>query len=80
MTQDKKQDQKQDNWIKNHVDTVVIIGAICGSLIWMNGKFNDVEKDMGLLKTDMAVIKTVLVMKNILPPELAKASDKEGKK
>lgn len=29
------------------------------------------EKDMGEIKTDLAVVKTVLIMKNILPQELA---------
>lgn len=49
--------------IKKHVDTVVIVGAILGSMLWMNGKFNTLEKDM-------AVVKAVLVMKNIMPAEL----------
>lgn len=52
-------------WFKKHVDTAVILGAICGSLIWMNGKFNEIEKDL-------AIMKTVLIMKNIMPKELAK--------
>lgn len=55
-----------ENWLKNHADTIVIISAIVCSLIWMNGKFNDIEKDL-------AVIKTVLVMKGIMPSELAKS-------
>lgn len=50
--------------LKKHVDTVVIISAIAGSMLWMNGKFNQIEKDI-------AVIKAVLVMKDILPRELA---------
>ena len=36
------------------------------------------EKDMGEIKTDLAVVKTVLIMKNILPQELA-ANEKEIK-
>jgi len=51
-------------WLKKHTDTVIVVGAIVGSMLWMNGKFNDLEKDI-------AVIKAVLVMKNILPAELA---------
>lgn len=50
--------------LKKHVDTVVILTAFGAALLWMNGKFNDLEKDM-------AIIKTVLVLKNILPSELA---------
>lgn len=52
--------------LKKHVDTVIIIGSMMGSMLWMNGKFNSLEKDM-------AVVKAVLVMRNIMPPELAKA-------
>lgn len=51
-------------WFKKHTDTVIIIGAIVSSMLWMNGRFNELEKDI-------TVIKTVLIMKNILPPELA---------
>ena len=50
--------------IKKHVDTVIVIGAILSSMLWMNGKFNEIEKDM-------AVIKTVLIMRGIMPSELA---------
>ena len=51
-------------WFKKHTDTVIIIGAIVSSMLWMNGRFNEIEKDI-------TIIKTVLIMKNILPPELA---------
>ncbi len=53
-----------DNWFKKHADTFVILGALASSFLWMNGKFNEIEKEM-------TIIKTVLVMKNILPKELA---------
>jgi acetyl-CoA carboxylase carboxyltransferase component len=59
-------------WFKKHVDTVIILGAFGASLLWMNGKFNDVEKDIGSLKTEIAVMKAVLIMKNIMPPEICK--------
>lgn len=60
------------DWFKQHADTIVILSsfALC---FWsmnekMNDKFNAIEKDL-------AVIKTVLVMKNIMPNELAQAKD-----
>ena len=56
------------DWIKKHADSVMVITAIAGSMLWMNGKFNDLEKDI-------AVIKTVLIMKQILPAELAKNNE-----
>jgi hypothetical protein len=60
MTQEQK-----TNLFKKYAETIVIVSTICGSLIWMNGKFNTIEKDI-------AIIKTVLIMKNILPSEIAK--------
>jgi hypothetical protein len=50
-------------WMKKHVDTVIILGAFGAAMLWMNGKFNALEKDI-------TIIKTVLVLKNIMPAEL----------
>lgn len=58
------------DFLKSHADTVVVLGAIVSSLMWMNGRFNDVEKDIGSVRTEIAIIKTVMVMKNIMPSEL----------
>lgn len=58
-------------WFKKHVDTVIILTAFAGSILWMNGKFNEIEKEIYGLKTDIAIVKTVLIMKNIMPTELA---------
>lgn len=54
-----------NDWFKKHTDTVVILAAFATSVLWMNGKFNSIERDM-------AIMKTVLVMKNIMPMEMAK--------
>lgn len=62
-------------WLKKHTDTVIILTAFASSVLWMNSKFNDIEKDIGSLRTDIAVMKTVLIMKNIMPVEMAKGSD-----
>lgn len=51
-------------WLKDNTGWVTNIIAILGAMTWMNGKFNALEKDI-------AIIKTVLVMKDILPKELA---------
>ena len=59
--------------IKKHTDTIIIlitlISAFCVSFLWLNGKFNELEKDI-------TIIKTVLIMKNIMPVELAKNTNK----
>ena len=51
-------------WFKKHVDTVLILGAFAGCVLWMNGKFNEIEKDI-------TIIKTVMIMSNIMPREYA---------
>lgn len=64
--------EKEDtNWFKKHVDTIVVLAGILGATMWMTSKINEIEKDI-------AVMKAVLVMKNIMPSELAKCEkDKE---
>lgn len=50
--------------VKKHVDTVIVLGGILASLLWMNGKFNRIENEL-------TMIKTVLILKGIMPNELA---------
>ncbi len=52
-------------WFKKHTDLVIMLSAFASCILWMNGKFNDIEKDV-------AIIKTVLIIKNIMPNEFAK--------
>lgn len=82
-------------WLKKHVDTVIVLSALLSAVLWMNGKFNEVdgkfnevgremdrrfsqvEKDISQVDKEIAVIKAVLIMKNIMPTELAHKADKE---
>lgn len=66
---------EKDNFIKKHVDTVVILGAIISSVMWMNGKFNEVHKELHSIETRVTNIETVLILKNIYPSELAASKD-----
>lgn len=59
------------DWFKKHVDTVIILGGIISSLIWMNGKFADIQKNFSMIEKEIAVVKACLIMKNIMPAELA---------
>ena len=52
------------NFFKKHIDTLIIMGTLCSSLIWMNGRFNDINSKFAEIKKDMAVIKTVLLVNN----------------
>lgn len=56
-------------WLKKHADTLVILGAFALAFWTLNEKMND---RFNVLEKDVAIIKTVLIMKNIIPPELAK--------
>jgi len=51
---------KDDNWFKKHADTIVILGSFAVCFWMINEKITAIEKDM-------AVVKTVLVMKNMMP-------------
>jgi len=51
-------------WFKKHVDTVIVLGALFGGFLWINGKFNALDKDI-------TIIKTVLIVKGVMPRELA---------
>ncbi len=66
-------------WFRKHTDTVIILAAFAASILWMNGKFNDIEREIYNLKTDVAVMKAVLLMKNIMPSELCKKQETEKK-
>jgi hypothetical protein len=58
------------DWIKKHVDTVMVLGGILGATMWMNSAFNSFERRMSVIEKDLAVIKAVLLMRGILPNEL----------
>lgn len=57
-------------WVKKHVDTVIVLGGILSSVLWMNNKFNKLEKEM-------LVIKTVLIIKDIIPKEVCVSKTEE---
>lgn len=59
------------NWFSKHVDTVIVLSGIVGSLIWMNNKFNKIQERFAVVEKDLAIIKAVLIIKNIMPTELS---------
>jgi hypothetical protein len=60
-----------NEFFKKHTDTVVVLGAIFASFLWLNSKFNQIDDDIRSLKTEIAVIKAVMILKNVMPSELA---------
>ena len=62
------------DWFKKHSDTIIILGAFASCFLWLNEKMND--RFNGIEK-DLAIVKTVLILKNIMPAELAKECEKK---
>ena len=58
-------------WFKKHIDTVIVLTGILSSLVWMNGKFNEIDKRL-------VRIETVLIMKDLMPKELAIKNEKQS--
>ena len=56
-------------WVKKHVDTVIVLGGILTSVFWMNSKFNEVEKRFSDIEKRLLRMETVMIMKGIMPPE-----------
>lgn len=65
-------------FLKKHVDTVVIIGAILSSVLWMNGKFNEIDKRFAEIDKELSIVKTVLIMKGIMPDSFVKRDVNEN--
>jgi len=57
--------------MKKHVDTVIVLGGILGSVMWMNHQFSNIDKQLGNLEKDLAVMKAVLIVREVMPKELA---------
>lgn len=58
----------KNNWLTSHLDTIILLGALASGFLWMNAKFNTIEMDVN-------TIKTVLIVKKIMPCELAKSEN-----
>jgi hypothetical protein len=59
-------------WFKQHADTIVIVTSFVLCFWHLNERITSIEKDV-------AIIKTVLVMKQIMPNELCKNVEQEKK-
>lgn len=58
-------------WVKKHTDTIIVLGGILTSVMWMNHKFNRVDEKFSILEKEVAIIKTVLIIKGIMPDTMA---------
>jgi len=66
---------EQKSWFKEHADTIAILGMFALGFWTLNekidDKFTNISSQINTVEKELAVIKTVLYMKNILPLELA---------
>jgi hypothetical protein len=58
------------DWMKKHSDLITILTSFALAMLWMNGKFNEIEKEI-------TIIRTVMIMKNIMPAELCNYLEKK---
>jgi hypothetical protein len=61
------------DWFKKHADTIIILGSFAACFWTMNEKM---DRRFSALEKDITIIKTVLVMKNIMPTEFDKKEEK----
>lgn len=59
------------DWIKKHTDTVIILGGILSSFMWMNGRFTEVDNRLNEIEKRLVRIETVMILKGIMPENLA---------
>jgi hypothetical protein len=62
---------KPESVIKKHIDTIIILGAFASCMLWMNGKFNEVDMRFAKIDQELAVLKTVMIMQKIMPADMA---------
>ncbi len=64
-SQETMEDKAVKSWFAKHVDTIIILGTFATCFWTLNEKIDRIDKDL-------AVVKTVLIMKNIMPQEMAR--------
>lgn len=66
------------NFFQKNKDTLSIISVVITSMIWMNFQFKNIDYRFAEIEKDLAIIKTVLIMRNIMPSELVHENKKES--
>ena len=81
------------SWFKQHKDMITIVGSVVGSVVWITTSIHNVEKrtdekfstltkniDERFVKIekDIAIIKTVLILKEVMPKEMHVTTDKKA--
>ena len=68
------------DWLKQHADTIAILSLFIGCFWHLDGKLDTLSKevraDIAQMKTEIAVVKAVLIMQKLMPSELAIRGEK----
>jgi len=69
-------------FIKN-LETIMTFTCLFGSLAFIHAEFNDLNRDMNArfsaVEKDIAVMKTCLLLRNIIPPDMAHCKTEDKK-
>jgi DNA-binding HxlR family transcriptional regulator len=67
--------------INKNADTLKIIGSSAATLVmacmWLNSKFNEIDRSIGQIEQRLVRIETVLIMQGIMPKDLARNETNE---
>jgi len=74
------ENEKSESWFKKHADTAVTLGSILATFIWMHGELMSISNRLNNVEKDITMIRTVLILKNIVPNEMCKKDEMEVKK
>jgi hypothetical protein len=70
----KNTDYKQ-SFFSKYRDIITFGVSMMGAFYWMNAEFKEVNRNIMQIDTELSVIKTVLIMKDIMPSKLAKKGE-----
>ena len=59
------------SWFKQHADTITIIFTVLGAFFVQSNRIDSLSEQVNVIEKDVAIIKTVLILKNIYPEQLA---------
>jgi hypothetical protein len=45
------------DWFKKHTDAVIILTAFAGCMLWMNGKFNDIDRRFYIVDAEILTVR-----------------------
>lgn len=73
--------EKTKTLFNEHLQFIVVIIAILGAFVWVRSEsrsdYRELSTKIESISKDVNTIKTILIMKNIMPTDLADNGDKD---